>query len=53
MLRENCGDKIDAFLSRTYYINGGYNNNMEGMSRLAERMKQIEVPKYFSFFLSY
>ncbi|KAL1225506.1 Inactive glucose-6-phosphate 1-dehydrogenase 4 [Cardamine amara subsp. amara] len=40
--QENCGDKIAVFLSRTYYINGGYNNNREGMSRLAERMKQIE-----------
>ncbi|KAG7528137.1 Glucose-6-phosphate dehydrogenase NAD-binding [Arabidopsis thaliana x Arabidopsis arenosa] len=39
--QENCGDKMDAFLSRTYYINGGYNNR-DGMSRLAERMKQIE-----------
>ncbi|KFK43241.1 hypothetical protein AALP_AA1G098100 [Arabis alpina] len=39
--QENCGDKIDAFLTRTYYINGGYNNR-DGMSRLDERMKQIE-----------
>ncbi|CAL9214294.1 unnamed protein product [Arabidopsis halleri] len=39
--QENCGDKMDAFLSRTYYIDGGYNNR-DGMSRLAERMKQIE-----------
>ncbi|CAN6901446.1 unnamed protein product [Brassica oleracea] len=38
---ENCGDKMDAFLSRTYYINGGYDNR-DGMSRLDERMKQIE-----------
>lgn len=42
MFRENCGDKMDAFLSRTYYINGGYDNR-DGMSRLDERMKQIEV----------
>ncbi|OAP13034.1 G6PD4 [Arabidopsis thaliana] len=39
--QENCGGKMDAFQSRTYYINGGYNNR-DGMSRLAERMKQIE-----------
>ncbi|CAH8251688.1 unnamed protein product [Arabidopsis lyrata] len=39
--QENCGDKMDAFFSRTYYINGGYNNR-DGMSRLADRMKQIE-----------
>lgn len=42
MFRENCGDKMDAFLSRTYYINRGYDNR-DGMSRLDERMKQIEV----------
>ncbi|VVA90388.1 unnamed protein product [Arabis nemorensis] len=39
--QENCGDKMDAFLRRTYYIDGGYNNR-DGMSRLDERMKQIE-----------
>ncbi|EOA38855.1 hypothetical protein CARUB_v10011205mg [Capsella rubella] len=39
--QDNCGEKMDAFLSRTYYINGGYNNR-DGMSQLAERMKQIE-----------
>ncbi|XP_024009121.1 glucose-6-phosphate 1-dehydrogenase 4, chloroplastic [Eutrema salsugineum] len=39
--QENCGDKMDAFLSKTYYINGGYDNR-DGMSRLHERMKQIE-----------
>ncbi|KAF2621049.1 hypothetical protein F2Q68_00040543 [Brassica cretica] len=39
--RENCGDKMDAFLSRTYYINGGYDNR-EGMTRLDEKMKHIE-----------
>lgn len=42
MFRENCGDKMDAFLSRTYYINGGYDNR-EGMTRLDEKMKHIEV----------
>lgn len=33
---------MDAFLSRTYYINGGYDNR-EGMTRLDEKMKHIEV----------
>ncbi|TKY61587.1 Glucose-6-phosphate 1-dehydrogenase 4 [Spatholobus suberectus] len=39
--QENCGDKLDAFLSRTYYINGGYDNKY-GMSMLNARMEQIE-----------
>ncbi|XP_010544145.1 PREDICTED: glucose-6-phosphate 1-dehydrogenase 4, chloroplastic [Tarenaya hassleriana] len=39
--QQNCEDKIDAFLSRTYYINGGHDNK-DGMFRLNERMKQIE-----------
>ncbi|KAI9099086.1 hypothetical protein K1719_024853 [Acacia pycnantha] len=39
--QENCGDKMDAFLSRTYYINGGYDNK-HGMSKLNARMTQIE-----------
>ena len=42
MYRENCGDKLDAFLSRTYYLNGGYNNK-EGMAMLNARMEQFEV----------
>ncbi|WCJ26880.1 glucose-6-phosphate dehydrogenase 1 [Euphorbia peplus] len=37
----NCGDKMEAFLSRTYYLNGGHNNR-EGMSKLNARMDQIE-----------
>ncbi|KAK8573594.1 hypothetical protein V6N13_009683 [Hibiscus sabdariffa] len=37
----DCGDKMDAFLSRTYYLNGGYDNK-EGMSKLNSRMEQIE-----------
>jgi len=41
-LRENCVDKLDAFLSRTYHINGGYDNKY-GMSMLNARMEQIEV----------
>ncbi|KHN43362.1 Glucose-6-phosphate 1-dehydrogenase 4, chloroplastic [Glycine soja] len=39
--QENCDDKLNAFLSRTYYINGGYDNKY-GMSMLNARMEQIE-----------
>ncbi|KAL6008704.1 Inactive glucose-6-phosphate 1-dehydrogenase 4, chloroplastic [Asimina triloba] len=39
--RENCEDKLDAFLRRTYYLNGGYNNK-EGMTRLNALMEKIE-----------
>ncbi|XP_015570639.1 inactive glucose-6-phosphate 1-dehydrogenase 4, chloroplastic isoform X2 [Ricinus communis] len=38
---QNCGDKMDAFLSRTYYLDGGFDNR-EGMSKLNARMEQIE-----------
>ncbi|XP_072976083.1 inactive glucose-6-phosphate 1-dehydrogenase 4, chloroplastic isoform X2 [Typha angustifolia] len=38
---ENCGNKLDAFLDRTYYIDGGYNNR-DGMAKLNSKMKQIE-----------
>ncbi|KAK9192558.1 hypothetical protein WN944_003251 [Citrus x changshan-huyou] len=38
---ENCGDKIDAFLSRTCYLNGGYDNR-EGMLKLSALMEHIE-----------
>ncbi|XP_061366226.1 inactive glucose-6-phosphate 1-dehydrogenase 4, chloroplastic [Gastrolobium bilobum] len=38
---QNCGDKIDAFLGRTFYINGGYDNKY-GMSMLNAQMEQIE-----------
>ncbi|KAJ8511628.1 hypothetical protein OPV22_002062 [Ensete ventricosum] len=38
---ENCGDKLDAFLDRTYHINGGFDNE-DGMKRLNRRMEQIE-----------
>ncbi|URD77482.1 glucose-6-phosphate 1-dehydrogenase [Musa troglodytarum] len=38
---ENCGDKLDAFLDRTYHINGGFNNK-DGMKKLNRRMEQIE-----------
>lgn len=40
--RENCGDKIDTFLSRTFYLNGGYDNT-EGMTKLNALMEHIEV----------
>lgn len=40
--RENCADKLDAFLRRTYHINGGCDNKY-GMSMLNARMEQIEV----------
>ncbi|CAK7340467.1 unnamed protein product [Dovyalis caffra] len=39
--QQNCGDKMEAFLNRTYYLNGGYDNR-EGMSKLNARMEQIE-----------
>nr|XP_023918838.1 glucose-6-phosphate 1-dehydrogenase 4, chloroplastic isoform X1 [Quercus suber] len=39
--QSNCGDKMDAFLSRTYYLNGGHDNT-HGMSKLNARMEQIE-----------
>ncbi|CAJ1870212.1 unnamed protein product [Sphenostylis stenocarpa] len=45
LARENCGDKLDAFLSRTYYVNGGYDNKY-GMSMLNARMEQIELIIY-------
>lgn len=47
--REKCGDKIDAFLDRTYYINGGYDNR-EGMSKLNALMEKIEV-KQSNFYM--
>ncbi|KAJ1417197.1 hypothetical protein SESBI_16891 [Sesbania bispinosa] len=39
--QQYCGDKIDAFLDRTYYVNGGFDNK-HGMSLLNARMDQIE-----------
>ncbi|XP_062003458.1 inactive glucose-6-phosphate 1-dehydrogenase 4, chloroplastic isoform X1 [Rosa rugosa] len=39
--QQNCGDRTDIFLRRTYYINGGYDNR-EGMSKLNVLMKQFE-----------
>ncbi|KAK9192553.1 hypothetical protein WN944_003246 [Citrus x changshan-huyou] len=43
---ENCGGKIDAFLSRTYYLNGGYDNR-EGMLKLSALMEHIEVRIFY------
>ncbi|KAL4202229.1 hypothetical protein AMTRI_Chr02g220040 [Amborella trichopoda] len=37
----NCGDKMDAFLKSTYYLNGGYDNKV-GMANLNSRMKHTE-----------
>ncbi|XP_011023835.1 PREDICTED: glucose-6-phosphate 1-dehydrogenase 4, chloroplastic [Populus euphratica] len=39
--QQNCGDKMEAFLSKTYYLNGGYDNRV-GMEKLNARMEQIE-----------
>ncbi|XP_022946141.1 glucose-6-phosphate 1-dehydrogenase 4, chloroplastic isoform X1 [Cucurbita moschata] len=39
--QQNCSDKMDAFLSRTFHVNGGYDNN-KGMSKLNFLMEQIE-----------
>ncbi|KAL6139123.1 hypothetical protein ACLB2K_064400 [Fragaria x ananassa] len=39
--QQNCGDRTDIFLSRTFYIDGGYDNR-EGMSKLDVLMKQFE-----------
>ncbi|KAK1278708.1 hypothetical protein QJS04_geneDACA015851 [Acorus gramineus] len=50
---ENCGDKWDSFLSRTYHIDGGFNNTV-GMAKLNARMEQLEicpsVPHSFFFY---
>lgn len=40
--RENCEEKMDAFLSRTYYLDGGYDNR-EGMIKLNALMEHVEV----------
>ncbi|KAK6121107.1 hypothetical protein DH2020_045159 [Rehmannia glutinosa] len=39
--QQNCEEKMEAFLRRTYYLNGGYDNR-EGMSKLSARMEQVE-----------
>ncbi|KAJ1297391.1 hypothetical protein BS78_01G372200 [Paspalum vaginatum] len=38
---ENCDDKLNKFLKRTYYIDAGHDNE-DGMPRLNYRMAQIE-----------
>ncbi|KAH9734063.1 Inactive glucose-6-phosphate 1-dehydrogenase 4 [Citrus sinensis] len=48
--RENCGDKIDAFLSRTCYLNGGYDNR-EGMLKLSALMEHIEIIDFLAAYL--
>lgn len=39
--QSNCGDKMHAFLNRTYYLNGGYDNKV-GMAKLNAWMEMIE-----------
>lgn len=38
---ENCEDKMDTFLSRTFHINGGH-DNIVGMTKLNSLMEEIE-----------
>ncbi|KAL2460685.1 Glucose-6-phosphate 1-dehydrogenase 4 [Abeliophyllum distichum] len=43
--QQNCEDKMDDFLRRTYHLKGGYDNrydNREGISKLSARMEQVE-----------
>lgn len=39
---ENCDEKLNEFLKRTYYIDAGYDNK-DGMVKLNSKMSQIEV----------
>ncbi|CAN4110902.1 unnamed protein product [Withania somnifera] len=39
--QENCEEKRDAFLKRTFYVYGGY-DNQEGMSKLNTLMEEVE-----------
>ncbi|KAL0454606.1 UNVERIFIED_CONTAM: Inactive glucose-6-phosphate 1-dehydrogenase 4, chloroplastic [Sesamum latifolium] len=39
--QENCNEKMEAFMRRTYYLNGGYDIG-EGMLKLRARMEQVE-----------
>ncbi|KAJ4846735.1 hypothetical protein Tsubulata_010211 [Turnera subulata] len=39
--QQNCDEKLEAFLSRTYYVNGCFDNR-EGMSKLNAIIEQIE-----------
>ncbi|KAG8063594.1 hypothetical protein GUJ93_ZPchr0003g18392 [Zizania palustris] len=38
---ENCDEKLNEFLKRTYYIDAGYDNK-DGMAKLNSRMSHIE-----------
>ncbi|KAL5700727.1 hypothetical protein ACHQM5_026138 [Ranunculus cassubicifolius] len=38
---ENCGDKLDTFLRRTYYLHGS-DDNKEGMQNLNAQMEKFE-----------
>ncbi|XP_006649993.1 inactive glucose-6-phosphate 1-dehydrogenase 4, chloroplastic [Oryza brachyantha] len=38
---ENCDEKLNEFLKKTYYIDAGYDNK-DGMGKLNSRMSQIE-----------
>jgi len=49
---ENCDDKLNEFLKRTYYIDAGHDNK-DGMSRLNSRMAQIEVELFVTVFESF
>lgn len=40
--RQNCAEKMESFLSKTFYLYGGYDNK-EGMSKLDARMELLEV----------
>ncbi|XP_051144968.1 inactive glucose-6-phosphate 1-dehydrogenase 4, chloroplastic isoform X2 [Andrographis paniculata] len=39
--QQNCDEKMEAFLKRTYHFNGGYDNR-EGMLKLSTCMEQVE-----------
>nr|GMD48380.1 glucose-6-phosphate 1-dehydrogenase 4, chloroplastic isoform X1 [Ipomoea batatas] len=39
--QQNCEDKIEAFLKRIHYLNGGFNNR-EGMLKLHVLMEHVE-----------
>ncbi|XP_056699112.1 inactive glucose-6-phosphate 1-dehydrogenase 4, chloroplastic isoform X2 [Spinacia oleracea] len=39
--QENCGSKIDSFLSRTFYVDEGF-DNQEGILKLNAKMEQLE-----------
>ena len=47
---ENCEDKLDQFLRRTYHINA-HHDNREGMRTLNSRMESVEVISSKIFFV--